>query len=346
VAFIKQIKCEPGFNTYEQVGALSDFLEGNFKVEEDRKLNTLLLSLKRKSSIHSRTLCLEPKFVQSPSPLINLSTMERQQLYDEYSKEFIVRLTRGFPKEQNLDNIISVSCTGYRTPGIDFDLIEHLKPANTPFRYNIGAMGCYAGLVGLRLASEIKGENVLCCLEVCSVHFQNEPANFSNLASAMIFADGAALIETSEQDGEYEILSFRSEIIENSLSMMSWTLSNKGFLMHLDSKVPQEIEEKIHHVFTSWLQTMGLCIEQINHWVVHPGGIAILRAVEKSLNLPEAAMEPSKYILKNHGNMSSGTIFFILDHLNKSSKPKSGDLIALLAFGPGLSVEMGLLRKT
>ena len=75
-----------------------------------------------------------------------------------------------------IDNLITVSCTGYMTTGLDFMLLKYLKAKESPFRYNIGAMGCYAGITALRLAKHLKGTTLVLCLELCSIHFPSGPS--------------------------------------------------------------------------------------------------------------------------------------------------------------------------
>ena len=71
----------------------------------------------------------------------------------------------------------------------------------------------------------------------------------------------------------------------------------------------------------------------------HPGGPKILDAVEKSLSLTPADLEPSRTILAEHGNMSSPTLVFILDRLQRANSPRP---CVALGFGPGMVVEAAL----
>jgi predicted naringenin-chalcone synthase len=77
---------------------------------------------------------------------------------------------------------------------------------------------------------------------------------------------------------------------------------------------------------------------------MHPGGPSILKAVAEALELVEGAIRPSWDVWHRCGNMSSATVFFILDELMRTAPPKPGDLGLALAFGPGVSCELVLLR--
>lgn len=79
-------------------------------------------------------------------------------------------------------------------------------------------------------------------------------------------------------------------------------------------------------------------------WAIHPGGKAILQTIEKKLALSKTQIQASWETLENFGNMSSATFLFVLDrllHLQDKSL-----YIAGLGFGPGLSVEGLLLKRT
>ncbi len=72
---------------------------------------------------------------------------------------------------------------------------------------------------------------------------------------------------------------------------------------------------------------------------MHPGGPRILNAVVEGLGLPGEALEASRSILSDYGNMSSPTILFILNRLRATG----ADTPCLaLAFGPGLTIEAAL----
>jgi len=108
--------------------------------------------------------------------------------------------------------------------------------------------------------------------------------------------------------------------------------------MHLSGQVPGRIRR--------WLPGHGarlLPAETPALWAVHAGGRSILDAVQQGLNLPPAALRFSRDILRNHGNMSSATLMFVLAAIMVD--PDARGVGMAMAFGPGLSVEtFGFLR--
>ncbi|GGM86907.1 hypothetical protein GCM10011609_24340 [Lentzea pudingi] len=68
----------------------------------------------------------------------------------------------------------------------------------------------------------------------------------------------------------------------------------------------------------------------------------VLDTVE--LGLRPGALEPSRHVLREHGNCSSATVLMVLDHLLRTSAPQPGDPVVAMAFGPGLTLYITLLR--
>ncbi|MDX1917635.1 MAG: type III polyketide synthase [Candidatus Caenarcaniphilales bacterium] len=348
---IDSIRCEAGLNKYEQAHLIR-FLESNMAFEGNRKMQLLLSRIRRRLDIVTRNSCLPAEYFAENSELGAMSTGARQILYESYSRLLLDRLLDGFKPKHPIQNLITVSCTGYQTPGLDFQIIERLGLKN-PFRYNVGAMGCYAGITGLRLANELSGNTLLVCLELCSLHFQAD-CDFSSVASNALFADGTVMVEVGlpstrgkdQSSSLFEIKSFASYQIPHTLDKMSWLLRDHGFIMFLDPEVPELIAGCIEGQIVDWLAGQGLSTSDIRGWVIHPGSTSIVHTVQKCLKLDPSVTEHSLNVLRKHGNMSSGTVFFILEDLMQQKDLKPGDKVVMVAFGPGLMAEMCLVEKT
>jgi predicted naringenin-chalcone synthase len=105
--------------------------------------------------------------------------------------------------------------------------------------------------------------------------------------------------------------------------------------MVLSGGVPRAIEATLKRQRDVLLR--GTRQEDISLWAVHPGGRSVLDAVERSLALPAAALAASRQVLNDFGNMSSGTVMFVLDRLMRQAAP--GALGCAMSFGPGLVAE-------
>ena len=120
---------------------------------------------------------------------------------------------------------------------------------------------------------------------------------------------------------------------------MTWRIGNNGFIMSLSSRVPELIGNHLRPWLESWLNDHKLTLDEIRSWAVHPGGPRILGSVVKALNLAKDAVDVSREVLRDHGNMSSPTILFILNRLRERNAPRP---CVALGFGPGLMAEATL----
>ena len=78
-------------------------------------------------------------------------------------------------------------------------------------------------------------------------------------------------------------------------------------------------------------------------WALHPGGLAVIEGVKKMMALDSGQLHTSEEVYRKHGNSSSPTVLIVLDKMRKSA-PNQRPVVAA-AFGPGMSVELALLRR-
>lgn len=275
--------------------------------------------------------------------LEKLNIDDKMKLYHRHSSSLAIESIKGLELNRSeLDSftdLITISCTGMQAPGIEFQLIKEFGLKSNIKRYNINFMGCYAAITGLRLAQEIcktEGRKVLLLsVELCTLHFQK---NFESdyILSNSLFADGAAAVVISSSDEQgLRISDSESRIIANSEEDMSWKISATGFLMNINSKIPQFIKDTFlqENLYQRDLKEL--------QWAIHPGGRQILDSIEEGMGFSNK-LNRSREVLQEYGNMSSATILFVLERFLKA-KGSDEDIIAC-AFGPGLSFESVLLN--
>lgn len=259
-------------------------------------------------------------------------------------------LTDAHCPPEAVTHLVTISCSGFAAPGIDYEIIERLGLSATVERVNVGFMGCHGALNGLRVAEGVaaarpgKARILLCAVELCSLHYHYGCDPEQVVANAL-FADGAAAtvigsVADSECATAWSIRGTGSCLIPDSKDAMTWRIGDHGFEMTLSPRVPDLIANTLPSWIESWLQSHGLGVADVNSWAVHPGGPRILNAVGKCLGLDHGALQVSRSVLQEHGNMSSPTILFIIKHLQDTAAP--GPCVAL-AFGPGLTAEAVLL---
>jgi predicted naringenin-chalcone synthase len=290
----------------------------------------------------------------APSP----GTKQRMMLYKEWANKLSVAAvtevlqSTGFAPSA-IDRLITVSCTGFSAPNFDYHLLTTLGLSPNIQRTHIGFMGCAASLVGftsvlesLSIGSQEHRTTLLVSVELCSLHLQTEPTR-DNILANMIFADGcgAALFSTAPGvAAKARLVRTFSHIFPASAHFMGWEIGDTGFEMMLSSQLPEIIAQQAVPAARQIIQQMGFEPAGIRHWALHPGGRAIIDALQTGLQLTDEQTEPSRAVLRRYGNMSSASILFVLKELFSRARLQPDEWLCAIAFGPGLSMEMAFLK--
>jgi predicted naringenin-chalcone synthase len=282
------------------------------------------------------------------------TTGERMSVYAEMAPPLAIQAARqaldaAQVSAEEITHLVTVSCTGMQAPGVDYELIQGLGLAPTVQRTHVGFMGCHGAINGLRVAraitdSEPDARVLLCAVELCILHYYYG-WNPQKVVANALFADGAAAVvggpEWLAPAGGWRVSATGSCLIPDSREAMSWTIGDYGFEMTLSKRVPGLIREHLRPWLESWLARHGLRREAIGSWAIHPGGPRIVDAAAESLELDEEQLAAAREVFSTHGNMSSPTVLFIIDHLRRQRAPLP---CVALAFGPGLIAEGALIE--
>lgn len=251
-----------------------------------------------------------------------------------------------------ITHLITVSCTGLYSPGLDTVLLRKLNLPSAIFHTAVNFIGCNAAFHALKIAdmilkSDQEARVLVVCVELCTLHFQPKN-NHDNLLSNTIFGDGAAaVILLSEKQAKrncYKGLSlkgFYSLLLDEGKELMGWNITALNFEMILNAAIPEFIGKNLKTILQQALNHFSLTEKSISKWAIHPGGKRILDAVQKGLQLSNDQIETSYQVLKAFGNMSSPTILFVLNELVESAEKQN---IFSMGFGPGLSIETALFE--
>ncbi|MCP3426221.1 type III polyketide synthase, partial [Rothia sp. AR01] len=139
---------------------------------------------------------------------------------------------------------------------------------------------------------------------------------------------------------------FETTVTPTGGEEMAWSIGDLGFEMVLGSYVPQIIEGNIVEALAPLREEAERRGVGIDRWAVHPGGRSILDKVEAVLGLNPEQLGPSRAVLRDYGNMSSATVLFVLREILHAPMEGEEEYVCGMAFGPGLTVETALLRKT
>ncbi len=290
---------------------------------------------------------------------IERGTAWRNQVYARETRPLAVELARNLVERcpgvaaKDITHVITASCTGFYNPGPDYYIVQELGLPLATQRYHLGFMGCYAAFPALRMAAQFcradpQAVVLVMCIELCSLHLQINEREDSLLANAL-FADGlgAAIVSgrpPAPGQAGYRLDAFDSTLVPSGKEDMTWTLGDLGFDIALSSYVPKIIGANIREWIVAALANSGRSVDEVGSWAVHPGGKAIVDKVRTGLELDPQQVAASLEVLRQFGNMSSATIFFVLDELLCKPDAPDGETVCAMAFGPGLTLEMALLE--
>lgn len=251
---------------------------------------------------------------------------------------------------QAIDAVVVSTCTGYVCPGLSGHVVQRLGLRPDVLAFDLVGQGCAAALPNLQLGQALldarRCERVLSvCVEVSSaaMYLDNDPGV---LISACLFGDGAGAAVLSGRAGEG---SGRSVEWKDSTSLINPAQRNalmfeqRGGLLRnvLTRAVPALAAEAAQQVLGTVLGRAGLHSGDVCAWIMHAGGRDVLLALEQRLELAPTDLRYSAAVLREHGNLSSAFVYFVL------AEALADDAAAgwwwLSSFGAGFSCHGALL---
>ncbi|KYD09211.1 type III polyketide synthase [Heyndrickxia sporothermodurans] len=256
-----------------------------------------------------------------------------------------------------IDAIFTVCTSGLATPSIEARIMNRMPFREDVKRIPIWGLGCAGGAAGLSRAYEYclafpQAKVIVLSIEICSLTFQKNDFSKSNLIGTSLFADGAACtLVVGDKCKELEnvskpiptIYGTESRLMHDSLGVMGWDFKDDGMHVIFSKDIPTIVENWLQPNVESFLKKHQLKLTDISQFIAHPGGKKVVKAYEKALQLSPSKTADTREVLKQFGNMSSPTIFYVLKRImdNDIKRKEWGLAIAL---GPGFSSEQLLMR--
>ena len=249
-----------------------------------------------------------------------------------------------------IDGVLISTCTGYLCPGLTSYVSEQLGLRSDVFALDLVGQGCGAALPNLRNAEAIlaagRAKKVLSvCVEICSAAFflDDDPGV---LISACLFGDGAGAAVLSGQplpgSPRVEWKFAASSLAPDQREALRFGHQHGMLRNILSPQVPQLAGREVAKLFASSLAAAGFRREDITGWIMHTGGRDVLRALRENLVLEESDLRHSTAVLREFGNMSSPTVYFVLERALHDSIPDG--IWWMAAFGAGFSCHGAFLE--
>ncbi|KAH9799249.1 3-ketoacyl-CoA synthase 11 [Citrus sinensis] len=259
--------------------------------------------------------------------------------------------------------ILIVNCSLFNpTPSLSAMVINHYKLRGNIVSYNLGGMGCSAGLISIDLAKDLLQNITL------NWYFGNER---SMLVSNCLFRMGGAAILLSNKRSDRWRSKYRlvhtvrthkgaddkcfscvtqqedpTGRIGVSLSKDLMAVAGDALKTNITTLGPLVLPMSEQLLFFATLVARKVFKLKIKpyipdfklafeHFCIHAGGRAVLDELEKNLQLSDRHMEPSRMTLYRFGNTSSSSLWYELAYSEAKGRIKRGDRTWQIAFGSG-----------
>ncbi|XP_057475636.1 3-ketoacyl-CoA synthase 11-like [Actinidia eriantha] len=281
--------------------------------------------------------------------------------------------------------ILIVNCSLFNpTPSLSAMVVNHYKLRGNILSYNLGGMGCSAGLISIDLAKQLLQVHPNSYALVVSMenitlnwYFGN---NRSMLVSNCLFRMGGAAILLSNRSSDrrrskYQLIHtvrthkgaddkcyscvFQEEDetkrIGVALSKDLMAVAGEALKTNITTLGPLVLPMSEQILFFATLVARKIFKMNIKpyipdfklafeHFCIHAGGRAVLDELEKSLDLSEWHMEPSRMTLYRFGNTSSSSLWYELAYTEAKGRIRRGDRTWQIAFGSGFKCNSAVWR--
>ncbi|HEY6142691.1 MAG TPA: type III polyketide synthase, partial [Flavobacterium sp.] len=325
------------------------FLDAWLVGQEDRFIKKVK-KIFEGAAVEKRYSIMDPIEVFTSTSFEEKNNIYAREVTELGEKVLAKALAKSNWKPEDLDYIITVSCTGIMIPSLDAYLINKLQLRQDIVRLPVTEMGCAAGISGIIYAKNFLKANpgkraAVIAVESPTATFQLNDFSMANIVSAAIFGDGAAcvLLSSHNDDEGPEILDEEMYHFYDAEHLMGFKLTNSGLQMVLDIEVPETIASHFSDIINPFLAKNNLEIEDLEHLIFHPGGKKIVQTVEELFLHLGKNIDDTKEVLRLYGNMSSATVLYVLERI-MDTKPQKGSKGLMLSFGPGFSAQKVLLQ--
>ncbi len=251
-------------------------------------------------------------------------------------------------ERRDVAGLVVNTCTGYICPGIATYLIERLGLDRTIRVYDLVGSGCGGALPNLEVAETLLGRTpdkvvVSASVEICTATFQMGN-NLSLLVSNALFADGASAAVLWRRREGLQLIASSSCYVPEDREAIRYVHKDGQLHNQLSTRLPHLVKKAVARVLQDLLAPRGLRVADIQHWALHTGGEKIINCIRDEIGLSEEQLGPTRTILSGYGNMSSPTVWFVMNDI-LSKGIDQGEYCVMVAFGAGLSAHAVLLKQ-
>ena len=259
----------------------------------------------------------------------------------------------GIPAEE-IDMIIVSTITPDMVFPATACLVQHAIGARHAATFDLEA-ACSGFIYGISVARQFLATGECKNVLVIASELLSRITDWTDRSTCVLFGDGAgAVILTGTDEGESDILSTvlggdgkHSDILYlpaggSRKPASHETVDAREHTMKMNGPETFKLAvTKMNACVKLALKRAGLAATDIDIVIPHQANLRIIEMLRKTLDLPEEKVYVN---LQKYGNTSAATIAIALAELVESGRVKRGDIIAMCAFGGGLTWAANILR--
>lgn len=285
---------------------------------------------------------------------------QRARSWQEHAPKLAIRAAReaianwgGSPAD--ITHVVTTCTSGWSEPGISSALVHALGLSLDTQKQELNFNGCFCGATCLRVARDMVRAGdaravLVVAVETASIQYDPLVTDLSTLVASVLFADGAAaFILAPEGDWAFEATGM--SLVPGTCEMLRMSPDTQADRSSYRMFLHRDIGSRLAAYFRK--ERGALLLSQLLEraggvppaLAVHPGGPSILESLREVFDekgWPPGAMQPSMDTLYDTGNLGAAAMLFVLARLLPGLK---NERVAMFAFGPGVTVEWGLLRR-
>lgn len=321
-----------------------------------------------------RTAChFTDPFLNGTSPTID----QLSDFYLKYGVELAVGASRKAIEEwggdvSEITHVVATTCTNSANPGYDYFVARELGLGDRVERTLLHGVGCAGGLTALRTAANIAlgasfmqrpARILVVACELSSLLVRSELDSMQETGElrigVSIFSDGASAVLLSNGIGEspdakpvYDLLGWDHVTVPETHAEIGFDVHPAGWKVILTPKVPAITATGAPPVFAALVPRIPALLNDgvapgaaDFDWALHPGGAKVLTSVQKVLGLSTEHLRASYETYRTKGNSSSATIFSVMNRLRQPDMGEGRANVVACAFGPGVAIEMAILKR-
>jgi predicted naringenin-chalcone synthase len=297
-----------------------------------------------RAAVATRSLGLRP--VTLARTLQGRTSWTEEQLFDA-AVEAVERLGVD-PAEIGM--VVTASLYSLGGPTLAHRLVEHFRMDPATDKYHVVGVGCASAVPLIRLVASSLGNDprkkgLIVAAESMSGLLTRGSGDDdrSKTVGSAIFGDGCAAALIEQGTTGPAIAASKVHQIEDTLGVVRMELSDEESYLHLDRDLPDVAAAGLPALVDEFLASVELTREDIDHWIVHPGGRRILDCARAALELTVEQLAISYDVLATRGNVGTPSIFYVLSETTTQRRPGPGERGLMITVGPGVTVGLMLL---